>query len=141
MILDTNFLIELDNNNPDALEKAREIEASGEARQIPQIVIFELWTAVGKGTQTNHNRRKYERILQGLPRAAFTPEIAKLAGKIEGEAQADDPNESGIGAGDAIVAATGIVLDEPVVTSDETDFVNRIQTNLGYTDLRVETYT
>ncbi|PSP58229.1 hypothetical protein BRC72_06440 [Halobacteriales archaeon QH_7_66_36] len=71
----------------------------------------------------------------------LTAAIAKRAGKIEGEAQATDPNGSGIGAADAIAAATALETDEPVVTDDRRDFVNRIQDTLGYSDLRVELYT
>jgi hypothetical protein len=97
--------------------------------------------AVGKGTRTAHNQRKYERLLDGLPTVGLTSAIAKRAGEIEGEAQAADPNDSGVGAADAIVAATALELDEPVVTDDRRDFVNRMQKNLGYDDLRVELYT
>jgi predicted nucleic acid-binding protein len=141
MILDTNFLIDIDNDIPSALEKAREIDDAGYPRRVPRVVIFELWTAVGKGTQTEQNREKYERLLRGLPQVDLTSPIAKRAGEIEGKAQANDPNDSGIGAADAIIAATALVLDEPVVTDDRRDFVNRIQNDLGLDDLRVEAYT
>jgi len=141
VILDTNFLIALDEGMPSAIEKARGIERQGYPRRVPEIVAYELWVAVGKGTRTAHNRQKYEQLLDGLPRVTLTAAIAKRAGKIEGETQATDPNGSGIGAADAIVAATALETDEPVVTDDRRDFVNRIQDNLGYSDLRVELYT
>jgi len=127
MILDTNFLIDLDNDRPEAIETARRIEREGLPRRIPRIVMFELWVAVGKGTQTERNRRKFERLLDGLPQVELTAPIAKRAGEIEGETQAADPNEIGVGAADAIIAATAVELEEPVVTDDKRDFVNRIQ--------------
>jgi predicted nucleic acid-binding protein len=67
--------------------------------------------------------------------------IAKRAGEIEGQAQASDPNDSGVGAADAIIAATALVLDEPVMTDDRRDFANRMQNDLSLNDLRVEVYT
>jgi predicted nucleic acid-binding protein len=141
MILDTNFLIDIDNNIPSALGKARELEKKGRPRRVPRVVVYELWTAVGKGTQTEQNRKKYERLLQGLPQVDLTLPIAKRAGEIEGQAQASDPNDSGVGAADAIIAATALVLDEPVVTDDRRDFANRMQNDLSLNDLRVEVYT
>lgn len=141
MILDTNFLIDLDANRPEAVEKAREIEDEGVPRRVPQVVVFELWTAVGKGTRTAHNRQKFERVLTGLPRVELSESIAKRAGELEGMAQAHDQNDSGVGVADAIIATTALEYDEPVVTDDRKDFVERIQTGLGLSDLRVALYT
>lgn len=139
-ILDTNFLIDIDNNRPAALEKAREIEREGRSRRIPRIVMFELWVAVGEGTRTEHNREKFERLLDGLPQVDLTAPIAKRAGEIEGEAQATDHNDVGVGSADAIIAATALELEEPVVTDDRKDFVNRIQQQAGVSGLNVELY-
>jgi len=77
MILDTNFLIDIDNNRPDAIKKAQQIERAGRPRRVPRIVMFELWVAVGKGTHTEHNRQKFERLLDGLPQVELTATIAK----------------------------------------------------------------
>lgn len=140
MILDTNFLIDLDNDRSEAIEKARRIEREGLPRRVPRIVIFELWVAVGKGTHTEHNRRTFERLLDGLPQVELTAPIAKQAGKIESETQAADPNDIGVGTADAIIAATGIELAEPVVTDDKRDFVHRIQEQAGVSALDVELY-
>ena len=140
MILDTNFLIDLDNDRPEAIETARRIEREGLPRRVPRIVAFELWVAVGKGTRTEHNRRKFGRLLDGLPQVELTAPIAKRAGEIEGETQASDPNGIGVGSADAIIAATAIELEEPVVTDDTRDFVNRIQKQAGVSGLNVELY-
>jgi len=140
MILDTNFLIDLDNDRPEAVETARRIEREGLPRRVPRIVMFELWIAVGKGTRTEHNRRKFERLLDGLPQVELTAPIATRAGEIEGETQAADPNDIGVGSADAIIAATAVELEEPVVTDDKPDFVNRIQGQAGVSELDVELY-
>lgn len=141
MILDTNFLIALDAENPDAIATARELEAAGHPRRVPTVVTAELWTAIGKGSQGEANRRKFERLLNGLPEVELTTDIAKRAGEIEGRAQAADENDSGVGIVDAVIAATALEYDEPVVTRDERDFVRRLQENLGLDTLRVELYT
>jgi predicted nucleic acid-binding protein len=141
MILDTNFLIALDANQPEAMEKAKELERMGVPRRVPRIVIFELWESVGKGTQTESNRRESEQVITGLPQAELTESIAKRAGEIEGQAQAAHPKGHGIGVADSIIAATALEYDEPVVTDDRTDFVDRMQQTLGLTNLRVELYT
>lgn len=140
MIVDTNFLIDLDTQIPAAVNKAQEIEQAGLSRKIPQVVISELWVSVGMGTTPAKNRRTYQRLLQGLPRADLTETIAKRAGEIHGQSKTDDPNNSGVGLVDAIIAATALQYGEPVVTNNATDFVNRIQQNLGYSSLDVETY-
>ncbi|WP_311172561.1 PIN domain-containing protein [Halobellus ordinarius] len=140
VVLDTNFLIDLDSNRPAAIEKAREIERAGRPRRVPRIVITELWIAVGKGTETEQNRQKFEQLLAGLPQVDLTAPIAKRAGEIEGQTQLSDGNGVGVGMADAIIAATAIELDEPVVTDDSTDFVTRMQEEAGVSELQTERY-
>lgn len=140
VVLDTNFFIDLEANRPEAIDKARAIEQAGVPRRVPRVVITELWIAVGKGTETAHNREKFERLIDGLPQVDLTAPIAKRAGEIEGQMQSADPNDVGVGLADAIIAATAIALDEPVVTDDKTDFVNRIQTQTETVELDVDLY-
>ena len=138
-ILDTNFLIDLDANRPEAVEKARSIESAGVPRRVPRVVVTELWIAVRKGTQTAHNREKFERLLAGLPQVDLTAPIAKRAGEIEGRTQAADPNDVGVGLADAIIAATALAHDEPVIT-DDGDFVTRIRERAEFDALDVDRY-
>jgi len=140
MILDTNFIIDLDSRKQAARQKAREIERQNRPRRVPHPVIAELWVSVGFGGSTVQNKRRLRQTLRGLPRVGLTEQIAKRGGRIQGEAMANDPNGSGVGLEDAYIAATALEYDEPVVTDNTTDFVNRIQQNLGYSGLDVETY-
>lgn len=140
MILDTNFLIDIEANRPAALEKAREIESAGYPRRVPHVVVFELWTAVGKGSEMEQNRRKFERVLDGLPRVELTDAIVKHAGEIEGRVQAADPNGNGVGVADAVIAATALAVDEPVVT-DDADFERRVKEQAGVSELDIEQYS
>lgn len=130
MILDTSFLIDVQNGVEAATEKAAEIESDGRPRRVPHTVLYELYIGVGKGIQTDENKEQVENVLSSLPLEPTTPSIARRAGKIEGELQ---KNGEAIGAVDAIVAATALDYDEPVVTADIRDF-ERVS------DLRIETY-
>lgn len=133
MILDTSFLIDLEQNHEAAVTKAREIEADGHPRRVPLIVIYEMFISVGKGIRTAENRERVERVLGSLPVVSANEAIARRAGRFEGEVQRADG--MGVGPADALIAATAVEYDEPVLTDDSTDF-ERIQS----TELRVETY-
>lgn len=139
-VLDTNFLIDLESGRPEAIETAREIERVDTPRRVPRVVITELWIAVGKGTETDHNREKFERLLAGLPQVDLTASIAKRAGEIEGETQSSDGTDVGVGIADATIAATALEFDEPVITDDRKDFVNRLQREAGISTLEVDLY-
>jgi len=119
LILDTSFLIDVQNGVDAATEKAREIESSGRPRRVPHVVLYELYIGVGKGVQTDENRERIEGVVSSLPLEPTTPSIARRAGKIEGELQRED---GAIGTVDALVAATTLEYDEPLVTADTDDF-------------------
>jgi len=119
LILDTSFLIDVQNGVGSATEKAREIESNGRPRRVPHTVLYELYIGVGKGTQTEENRERIENVVSSLPLEPTTPSIACRAGRIEGELQKDG---EAVGAVDALVAATALDYDEPVVTADAEDF-------------------
>lgn len=122
MILDTEFLIDLDNQSQDAIEKATELEAADVPLRVPTIVIQELYVGVGAGSKSFENARKYEALMANKPIVEMNGNIARQAGALEGQhiASDDKPN---LGPGDSIVAATGLQYNEPVVTSD-TDFTH-----------------
>jgi len=132
MILDTNYLGALKDQHPGALSKATELEVSGEPLRIPTVVGYELFISVGKTTQERFKRKDrqaYRRLTASKPKVELSEQIATRAGVLEGEHQrsTEKPN---LGPGDAVVAATALLYDEPVV-SDDRDFdsvdgVNRI---------------
>ena len=119
MILDTSFLIDVQNGVDAATEKAREIESNGRPRRVPHVVLYELHIGVGKGVQSDENRERIESVVSSLPLEPTTPSIARRAGRIEGELQADG---EAIGAVDTLVAGTALEYDEPVVTADVDGF-------------------
>lgn len=58
-----------------------------------------------------------EAVLDSYPVVDMTPRIARRAGRLLGEnmAVADEDEGPGIGKGDAAIAATALVRDEPVL--------------------------
>ena len=117
MILDTEFLIELDNRNRNAIEKAAELESADVPLRVPTIVAQELYVGVGAGSESFENARKYEALVANKPVVEIDGKIARQAGALEGQHVVSDEKPE-LGPGDAIVAATGLQYNEPVVTND-----------------------
>jgi len=115
VILDSSFLIDLQNGVQSAVETAAMIEETGRPRRVPQVALYELYVGVGKGTQRRGNRERIERVVESLVLEPTTPSVSRRAGELEGELQSDG---EGVGAVDAIVGATALSYGEPVVTAD-----------------------
>lgn len=117
MILDTEFFISLDEDDPDAEQLATELEASGVPLRVPTVVIHELYISVGLGSSPTLNVRTNEALVANKPIVDLDANIARRAGILEGTHRASD-SKSTLGAVDAIIASTGLVYNEPVVTND-----------------------
>lgn len=131
MILDTSFLIDIMNGLDEAAEKAIEVEAANVPQRVPLLVIYELFTGVGKGSLPEQEQRKIQRVLASRRVSDVDEAMVRRAGILDGELQGSGGRA--IGAVDAIVAATGLRFEEPVVTGDPGDFN-------GIDGLEVETY-
>jgi len=117
MILDTEFFISLDQNDPDAQQLAAELEAADVPLRVPAAVVFELYISVGLGGTPTKNARTNEAVIANKPVVELGANIARRAGALEGAHRASDTKPV-LGAVDAIVAATGLVHHEPIVTND-----------------------
>ena len=133
MILDTSFLIDVQRGFGPAVDRATTMESANRPRRIPLVVVYELFLGVGKGTKTEANRRRIQRLLERFSLVSPTESIAKRAGFLDGTLRRE--RGSKIGPPDAIVAATALEYDEPVLTGDLTDFEK-----VPSAELRVETY-
>jgi predicted nucleic acid-binding protein len=71
MILDTDFLIALEDG-PDATAKARRLEARTVPLRVPTVVVKELYVAVGLGSNSFENARKFEALVENKPVVAST---------------------------------------------------------------------
>jgi len=123
MILDTNFLGALKDQNSGARWKADELEASDVPLRVPTVVWFELFIPVGHTSQQRYkikDQQAYRRLIANKPTVELTRSIAKRAGVLEGEHRQSNDKPK-LGPADAIVASTALELNEPVV-SDDGDF-------------------
>ncbi|UPM43494.1 PIN domain-containing protein [Halocatena salina] len=77
MILDTNYLIALRDNDDGAKAKPAELEATGLPLRLPSIVIWELYFGVGAGTDTIPNQRAYEKLTANKPIAPLDGTLAR----------------------------------------------------------------
>ncbi len=120
MILDTQYLGALVDQNERAREKASELDASGVPTRVPTAVLWEAYTGIGN-VASNQTARQlqelYERLLASRSAVDLTPEVARRAGELNGEHRRSDTLKRLDGA-DSIVAAHGLLLDEPVVSND-----------------------
>ena len=119
MILDTSFLIDVMNSNEAALEAVDEIEAAGVVQHIPAMTLQELYIGVGMGEMPAAERQQIERIVDARPIVQTTEEIARHAGRIDGELRAEGRP---IDVGDATIGATALVNAEPVITGNPDHF-------------------
>ena len=120
MILDTEFLGNLVEQTPTAKQKAGELDATGIPTRVPAMVTWELYYGVSKAPEPKRHtvRDGYEKLLQSLPVVETDASLARKAGTLRGRHTRSDslPNLDGA---DSMVAATGLTLDEPVVSNDE----------------------
>lgn len=126
VVLDTQFLISLkeeagrddDDTRPTpALDLAAEYEGRGELTRVPSVVIFELYIGVRLGSDTIVNQRAYETLLANKPVVTLDGHLARTAGVLFGGHRASDRKKT-LDLGDAVVAATGLTMNERVVTND-----------------------
>lgn len=121
MILDTSYVIALAEGDTGAVELADEHEDAGLPQRLPSTVLSELYVSVGAGEAPNRNVRQYEQLVGNLPVVDIDDNIARRAGVLQGQHLASETSPT-LGFGDATVAATGLVYNEPVITADTDDF-------------------
>src|SRR5439155_4184211 len=54
VILETSFILDLWDEKPEAVSKAREIDARGEPTYLPTPVLYELWEGVARSRSEEH---------------------------------------------------------------------------------------
>lgn len=120
MILDSNYIGALVDNEPSALELAEEFEERDVPTRVPTAVVWESYSGVasaGSKDVVDELRGLYERLLESRPTTDLTDDVARRAGALNGRHTGSDelPELDGV---DSIVAAHGLMLDEPVVSND-----------------------
>lgn len=120
MIVDTQYLGALADQNAAAREKAAELSDTAVPVRVPTAVVWEAYTGLGNiasESDATALRRLYERLLRSHSSLEMTPEVAKRAGELNGTHMNSDTRSQLDGA-DSVVAAHGLLLGEPVISND-----------------------
>lgn len=130
MIEDTSFIIDLLQDDPDAVDYLEGIEKANRPEKVASVTILELYEAV---PQLAVPKERQQRILDVLDTRHAVPAdetVMRKAGKISGRllARGEEINRE-----DCIIGVTTRLNDEPVVTRNVVHF-SRID------GLAVETY-
>jgi len=118
-LLDTAFLIDLMNGDEAAVEKARELETTLVQQRVSAMTLFELTYGIARATDSAAERENVERVLTSKPIHPADTAVMRKAGRMSGELQNEG---TPVGDGDAIIAATAEVVEEPVLTRNVEDF-------------------
>ena len=85
MILDTSFILDLWDEQPDAVAKARQIDARGEPVYIPTPVLYELWEGVARSERPRAEAAKVLDFAGGHELLPFSDADAREAGLLSGQ--------------------------------------------------------
>jgi|GEM_PF-1512884 len=120
MILDTQYLGALADRREAAMAFARDLTARQVPTRIPTAVIWEAYTGINNAADDEGAdllRAQYEQLVASRGTVDLTPAVARRAGKLNGEHMNSD-RLSDLDGADSIVAAHGLLLDEPVLSND-----------------------
>jgi predicted nucleic acid-binding protein len=129
MILDTTYIIDLLDGQPDAVKKSEILDTQNEALFTTAISVFELW----QGVSDIKDKKKLEKIhdlLDNLGLFSLDKESAKIGGKIHSELYAKGLP---IQPEDSMIAGICIKHGQKIMTKNVKHF-SRITT------LEIETY-
>ena len=113
-LLDTTFLIDHLRGSPDAVQRFREMNESGDESIVTDITVTELWSGRRPGSGP-----EIERFLRYIEYVHPGPETARLAGIWRAEAREKGRTS---GTPDALIAATAVDQDAAVLTRNTRDF-------------------
>lgn len=119
MILDSSFLIDLMDGDEDAVVYAKRLDGQDMAQRIPAQVVYELYVGVGITETPDSEVSKIQSVIEARPVIETTEQIAKLAGRIDGELRKKGER---VAQGDIKIGATARQFDEPVITNNAADF-------------------
>lgn len=130
MIEDTSFIVDVLQNDPDALAYLAVIERENRPEKIASITVLELYEAVPQLDVPETRRQKILDVLDTRHAVGADDTVMRKAGKISGTLVSRGEQ---IDREDCIIGATALLNDEPVVTRNDEHF-ERID------GLAVETY-
>ena len=116
-LLDTNTLIAMTKEHPGVLERLTNIPAS--AILLSSVVVAEIEYGIAKSTRQEHNRRVFDKLLDGFQVVPFDAIAARLYGPIRARLERQGRL---IGPYDLMIAAHARALDAVLVTDNVGEF-------------------
>lgn len=102
-----------------AVARASAIEDMGTIQRVPANVVYELYVGVGYTEQPDLEVAKIQQVLDSRLIVETDEQIAKLAGRLDGQLRREGNRVSPT---DILIGATARHFDEPVVTGTPSDF-------------------
>lgn len=131
MILDTAFLLDLKDGDPDAFGAAVELFDAGVVQRVALPSVWELqYDVTYSGSAAEE--RVVRNLLRMYPIEPLTESVVKDGASRLADVDREVGGTSGVAIEDALIGAVGVDLDEPVLTRDVDDF--------GRLGVAVETY-
>lgn len=121
MILDTSFLLDLKDGDPNAFETAIALYDDDIVQRIALPSVWELQYGA-TFADSEDEIRTVRNLLLTYPLFEFDEATAKRGGELLAEADRAAGGDSGIDNEDALIAAVADQVTEPVLTRNETDF-------------------
>lgn len=119
VVLDTNFLIDVMQGNPEAARRLEDLLESTASMAISAITVMELHHGIPRSKKPQKEAERIDRGLRGITTYPITYDIAAKAGRIDGELV--DRGEP-IGIPDVLIAASALKHAEPVLTRNTRHF-------------------
>ena len=119
MIVDTDVLIDVMQDNDRATRKIRDFEDHHVPLRISSVSQFELYHRVERVDNPGRRRRRIENVLETKPTYPADSTVMKKAGRIDGQLTSDG---KAIGIGDTIIGATALVHEESILTRNVDHF-------------------
>ena len=115
MIIETSFILDLWNEKPEAMNKAREIDARGDPIYLPTPVLYELWEGVARSGRPRQEVTKIQNFVSGHEILPFSDADAREAGLLSGRL-----SHAGrmMGTIDVQIAGMAKARGQPLLTAD-----------------------
>lgn len=119
MIVDTDVLIDVLQNNEQATQKIAALENQHVPLSISAVSLFELHHSIERVNNPTDRWRQIETVLESRPIYDATGAVMKKAGRIDGRLTSQG---CAIGMGDTIIAATALIHERPILTRNVSHF-------------------
>lgn len=119
MIVDTNVIIRVMQDDERATRKVGELEDDHVRLATSSVTLYELHHSIERVSNPDERRRRIDAVLGTKPTYPADATVMKKAGRIDGRLTSEG---RGIGMGDTIIGATALVHEEPVLTENTEHF-------------------